>query len=72
MNRTLLLGLTGLAAAAGIGIYVANNASPRYTPRHEQGDGAYYRGAFEWLRMMRANVEQARSSPVIMSAWRKP
>lgn len=63
MNRTLLLGLTGLAAAAGIGIHVANNASPRYTPRHEKGEGAYYRGAFEWLRMMRANVETGQIEP---------
>jgi Secretion system C-terminal sorting domain len=63
MNRSLLFGFLGVATVASIGVHFRNAEQPHYAPRAKDRQAAYYRGAFEWLNMMRANVATGQVEP---------
>ncbi|MCB0788317.1 MAG: hypothetical protein KDB75_03365, partial [Flavobacteriales bacterium] len=56
MTRALPLAALALATVASAGLYVARTSSPTYVPRDRATQDASIRGAWEFYRMVRGNV----------------
>ena len=63
MDRKLLLGLISLATAASFAAHIYRANQPAYTPRQSAQEASEYKGAFEWLRMMRGNLLTGQVEP---------
>lgn len=63
MNRSLTLGLIGLATAVSIGAHLHRNDQPRYSPRHGSTSAQTPDGQWQWLNWMRANEETGQVEP---------
>ncbi len=55
MTRIFTLTLIGAAVVGSIALHHQRSLAPHYTPRHAVATDQNYRGAFEWLNLMRAN-----------------
>lgn len=64
MNRSVLLGLIGLATAASIGAHLHRQDRPGYIPRKAARDAQTPEGQWQWLNWMRANLETGRVEPM--------
>lgn len=70
MNRVTRYSLLMLALSASIGAYWIKDGQLAYTPRAE-GDGRDAKGAAEWLRMVRSNIETGEIEPSDLLHMRK-
>ena len=63
MNKTVLLGLFGLATAVSIGVHIERNDQPHYAPRKAAASGQVPQGQQDWLRLVRQNLETGLVDP---------
>lgn len=63
MTKRSLFGSAAVAALVLAGAWSLMPATMRYQPRNEHGQGQGYRGAYEYLAMMRGNAATGRIEP---------
>ena len=63
MNRSLILGVFGVATLTSIGLHVRNSNQLHYAPRASDRPAEGYLGALEWLSLVRGNVVTGQVEP---------
>lgn len=63
MERSLFLGLLGLAAAGSIAMHIERDHRPAYSPRSITAHPQDPRGAWEWLNIVRRDINTGQVEP---------
>ncbi|MBL7964440.1 MAG: T9SS type A sorting domain-containing protein [Flavobacteriales bacterium] len=63
MNTSVRLSLATIPLVATVLVYLALDAQPRYQPRQDAQPAQGYRGAMEYLSMIRSNTETGQVEP---------